>query len=78
MVAFKMNTTRTLAQNNNQSAFLLACYGYLLPKKGFKLNISVNLLSMKVHIMPNLWGCLKHGLLGNVACFSVYFFFKET
>lgn len=28
-----MNTPRTLAQNNNSSAFLLACYGYLLPKK---------------------------------------------
>lgn len=31
-----MNTPRTLAQNNNSSAFLLACYGNLLPKKGFK------------------------------------------
>lgn len=57
MVAFKMNTPRTLAQNNNSSAFLLACYGYLLPKKGFKWNISINLLSMKVHIIHNLWGC---------------------
>lgn len=36
MVASKMNASRTLVQNNNQSAFLLACYGYLLPQKGFK------------------------------------------
>lgn len=36
MVTFKMNAPRTLAQNNNQSAFRLACCRDPLPQEGFK------------------------------------------